>query len=64
MFLLFTQNEGNNSDMEDEGVPGYQQLAYITGNTTCRVNDSDDSCYYSIYSNDEYGLVAEAIVSY
>ena len=61
-FLLSTQNNGNNSDMEEEDT-GYLELAYITGNTTCRVNSSDDSCYYSIYSDDNYGLVFQAIVS-
>ena len=59
--LLSTQSNGNNSDMEED--TGYLQLAYITGNTTCRVNSSSDSCYYSIYSDDNYGLVVQAIVS-
>ena len=58
----YTQDGGNNSNVEEEDT-GYLEFAYLTGNTTCRADSSNTSCYSSIYFNDVYGLVTEAIVS-
>ena len=63
MFLLYAQDGRNNSGVEEEDT-GYLDLAYLTGNTTCRVNSNNASCYSSIYFDHEYGLLTEAIVSY
>ena len=58
-FFDYTQDCGKSSE-EDTG---YLNFAYLTGNTTCRADNSKTSCYSSIFFNDDHGSVTSAIVS-
>ena len=51
-------------DDEEEEDTKYLDLAYLTGNTTCRERNNDYSCYSSIFSNPEYATVSAAFVSF
>ena len=61
LFMKFTQ--GDEGDNDEEGYIGYLDLAYLIGNTTCRVDSANDTCYSSVFSNQQYAMVAAAFVS-
>lgn len=61
IIIYYTQDD---DDEEEEEDTGYLDLAYLTGNTTCRVqNNTNTSCYSSISFNQQFAVVTAAFVS-
>lgn len=65
--LLITCRVGSTDDDEEgegeEENTRHLQLAYLIGNTTCRVDNKGNTCYSSVIFNEEYAEVMAAFVS-
>lgn len=53
-------DDGDDDDVEDNG---YLELAYLIGNTTCRVDSLNTSCYSTYFFDVQYVWISEAFVS-
>ena len=56
--------QDDDDDDDDEEDTSYLEFAYLIGNTTCRVDSSNTSCYSSFYFDNQYALVSAAFVSH
>ena len=56
-------NDDDDDDDDEEEDTRYLQFAYLIGNTTCRVDSSNTTCYSTFSFNQQYALVSAAFVS-
>lgn len=52
-------DDDDSDDYDDDD--SYLDFVYLTGNTTCREDNNDNSCYASIFTNPVYVMVTEAL---